>query len=110
MKNRNSTFIAMAITASLASVLTGCARGGGIGLEAIVADGLCEQQGFHLGTPEYANCRAQIAYQRGMVNAEMQARLQRQQDYYMQQMNRQQNCTYYGSNNGGVTGGTIHCY
>jgi len=50
MKNRNSTFIAMAITALLAGSLAGCARGGGIGLEAIVADGLCEQQGFHLGT------------------------------------------------------------
>jgi hypothetical protein len=33
-----------------AGLLVGCARGGGIGLEAIVADGQCEQQGFHLGT------------------------------------------------------------
>jgi hypothetical protein len=106
---KTSNILAIAVAVLLASVLAGCARGGGIGLEAMVADSTCEQQGFHLGTPEYANCRAQIAYQRGIVNAEMQARLVRQQDYYMQQ-NRQQNCTYYGSNNGGITGGTMHCY
>jgi hypothetical protein len=105
MKSRKSAFLAIAV----AALLTGCARGGGIGLEAIVADGLCEQQGFHLGTPEYANCRAGIAYQRGMVNAEMQARLQRQQDYYMQQLNRQQTCSYNGSTIGGITNGTMSC-
>src|SRR5262249_44045105 len=75
---KKSTYLTMAI----AALLAGCARGGGIGLEAMVADGLCEQRGFRLGTSEYANCRAQIAHRHGMVNAEMQARLQRQQDYY----------------------------
>src|SRR5712691_3310912 len=88
----------------------GCARGGGIGLEAMLADSTCEQQGFHLGTPEYANCRSQIAYQRGMVNAEMQARLQRQQDQLMERMNRRQNCSYNGSTINGNTSGTINCF
>ena len=76
---KNLTYIAIAI----AALLTGCARGGGIGLEAMVADNLCEQRGFRQGTPEYANCRAQIAYQRGMVNAGMQAYYQRQQEQLM---------------------------
>jgi len=93
-----------------AGLLAGCARGGGIGLVAMMADGQCEQQGFHLGTPEYANCRAQIAYQRGMVNAEMQARLQRQQDQLMEQMNRRQMCSYNGQTIGGSTSGTMMCW
>jgi hypothetical protein len=91
------------------ALLTGCARGGGIGLEAIVADGQCEQQGFHLGTPEYANCRAQIAYQRGMVNAAMQAQLQRESAELTAQMNRQQTCSYNGTTIGGITSGTATC-
>jgi hypothetical protein len=91
-------------------LLAGCARGGGIGLEAMLADSTCEQQGFHLGTPEYANCRAQIAYQRGIVNAEMQARLQRQQDQLMEQMNRRQSCSYNGTTIGNNTSGTVNCW
>lgn len=94
---------------AVAATLAGCARGGGIGLEAMVADGLCEQQGFQVGTPEYANCRAQIAYQRGMVNAQMQAYYQRQQDYYMQQLNGGQTCIHNGSNISGIAGGTMTC-
>src|SRR5260370_30725548 len=35
-----------------AAALTGCARGGGIGLEAMLADHNCEQAGYQLGTPE----------------------------------------------------------
>jgi hypothetical protein len=41
---KKSTYLAMAI----AALLAGCARGGGIGLEAMVADSTCEQRGFHL--------------------------------------------------------------
>ena len=100
---KKSTYLAMAI----AALLAGCARGGGIGLEAMVADSRCEQRGFHLGTPEYANCRAQIAYQRGMVNAGMLAYYQRQQEQLTTQMNRQQTCSYGGTTIGGITGGTI---
>ncbi len=40
-----------------------------------------------------------------MVNAEMQAQLQRQQAELMAQTNRQQNCTYGGQTIGGITGG-----
>jgi hypothetical protein len=92
-----------------AGLLAGCARGGGIGLEAMLADSTCEQQGFHLGTPEYANCRGQIAYQQGMVNAAMQAQLRRESAELTAQMNRQQTCVYNGSNIGGITGGTMTC-
>jgi hypothetical protein len=106
MKSRTSALLAIAV----AALLAGCARGGGIGLEAMVADSTCEQQGFHLGTPEYANCRAQIAYQRGMVNAQMQAYYQRQQDYYMRELNRGQTCYYNGSAIGGMTSGTVQCW
>jgi len=102
---KKSIYLAMAI----AALLAGCARGGGIGLEALVADGQCEQQGFHLGTPKYSKCRAQMAYQRGMVNAEMQARLQRQQEQLQAQMNRQQTCSYGGTAIGGITSGTMTC-
>jgi len=35
----------------VAGLLTGCARGRGIGLEAMVADYNCEQAGYRLGTP-----------------------------------------------------------
>jgi hypothetical protein len=75
----------------------------------MLADSMCEQQGFHLGTPEYANCRAQIAYQRGMVNAGMQAQPNRQQEQLLEQMNRRQTCTYGGTTIGGITGGTMTC-
>jgi len=92
-----------------AGLLAGCARGGGIGLEAMLADSTCEQQGFHLGTPEYASCRGQIAYLRGMVNAEMQAYHQQQQAAYWAAQNRRQTCTYGGTTIGGITGGTMTC-
>jgi hypothetical protein len=94
---------------AVAATLAGCARGGGIGLEAMVADNLCEQRGFHLGTPEYANCRNEIAYQRGIVNAQMQAYYQRQYERTMEEMNRSQTCVYNGSTIGGITGGTMTC-
>src|SRR5258707_9466795 len=89
---KKSTYLAMAI----ATLLAGCARGGGIGLEAMLADSTCEQRGFHLGTPEYANCRAQIGHHQGMVNAGMQAQLQRENAELMAR-NRQQTCFYNGS-------------
>jgi hypothetical protein len=108
MKTSNILIIAAAV--SLASVLTGCARGGGIGLEAMLADHNCEQAGYQLGTPQYGACRAELGRQAAINNAAMQAYYQRQQDYYMQQMNRQQNCTYYGNSGGGMTSGTVHCY
>src|SRR5260370_647036 len=92
-----------------AGLLVGCARGGGIGLEAIVADGQWEQQGFGLGTPEYASCRAQIGYHQAMVKAEMRARLERQQAELTAQMNRRQMCSYNGQTIGGSTSGTMTC-
>jgi len=95
---------------SAAIVLAGCAKGGGFGLESMLADYNCEQAGFHLGTPEYANCRAQIGYRQSMVNAEMQARLQRQQDQLMEQMNRRQSCSYNGTTIGNNTSGTVNCW
>jgi hypothetical protein len=104
--NRSTTWVKNPLCLIMAAdLLTGC----GIGLEAIVADGLCEQRGFRLETPEYANCRAQIAYHQGMVDAEMQARLQRQQDQLMEQMNRRQMCSYNGQTIGGNTTGTMTC-
>jgi hypothetical protein len=105
MKRHTAAFLAIAI----AALVAGCARGGGIGLEAMVADNLCEQRGFHLGTPEYANCRNEIAYQRGLVNAQMQMYYQRQYERTMEEMNRSQTCVYNGSTIGGVTGGTMTC-
>jgi hypothetical protein len=44
-----SKIFALAIAASLACSLAGCARGGGIGLEAMVADHNCEEAGFTPG-------------------------------------------------------------
>jgi hypothetical protein len=98
---KNLIWIATAI------LLTGCARGGGIGLQAIVADAQCEQQGLHLGTPEYAACRSQIAYHQGMVNAAMQAQLARQAEIARQ--NQPQTCSYNGQTIGGITSGTATC-
>jgi hypothetical protein len=93
----------------VAATLTGCARGGGIGLEAMIADQQCEQAGYEVGTPEYANCRRAL-YQQSAINAAaMQAYYQRQQDWYWQQQSRQQTCIYNGSNIGGITGGTMSC-
>ena len=49
-------------------------------------------------------------YQRSGLNAAaMQAYYQRQQDWYWQQQNRQQTCSYNGSTIGGITGGTMTC-
>jgi hypothetical protein len=52
---------------------------------------------------------AQIAYQRGMVNAEMQAYYRRQSEQAMERMNRQQTCFYNGNTIGGSTSGTMWC-
>jgi hypothetical protein len=93
----------------VAATLSGCARGGGIGLEAMIADQQCEQAGYEVGTPEYAQCRMTLYQQSGLNAAAMQAYYQRQQDWYWQQQNRHQTCTYYGSNIGGITGGTMSC-
>jgi hypothetical protein len=105
VKSHTSAFLAIAIVA----LLTGCARGGGIGLEAMLADHNCEQAGYQLGTPEYANCRMALHQQSAINAAAMQAYYQRQQDYYMQQLNRGQTCSYNGSTIGGMTNGTMTC-
>jgi hypothetical protein len=100
---KNLIWIATAI------LLAGCARGGGIGLEAMLADGQCEQQGFHLGTPEYASCR-QAAFERSRVNAAAaMAGFDRQQAELRAQTNRQQNCSYNGQTINGNTSGTMTC-
>jgi len=59
----------LAIVMAAAALLTGCAQGGGIGLEAMLADYNCEQAGYQLGTPEYANCRMAVARQSAINNA-----------------------------------------
>jgi hypothetical protein len=90
-------------------LLAGCARGGGIGLEAMLADHNCEQAGYQLGTPQYAACRMELSRQSAMNAAAMQGFYQRQSELAAQQMNRQQTCVYNGSNIGGITGGTMSC-
>jgi hypothetical protein len=73
-----------------------------------VADNACEQQGFHLGTPAYGSCRAQIAYRQDIVGAAMQAQLQRNAVSWAQ-MNRMQTCSYTGQSNGGISSGMMTC-
>jgi hypothetical protein len=104
---KTSKIFALAIAASVASALTGCARGGGIGLEAMLADHNCEQAGYQLGTPEYANCRMAAQRQSAMNAAAMQAFYARQAEIARQ--NQPQICSYNGSNIGGITGGTMTC-
>ena len=90
-----------------AGLLVGSARGGGIGLEAMLADHNCEQAGYQLGTPQYATCRMELSRQSAMNAAAMQAFYYRQAEIARQ--NQPQTCTYYGSNIGGITGGTMSC-
>jgi hypothetical protein len=45
----------------LAMLLAGCARGGGIGLEAKLADHNCEQAAYQPGTPHDAACPMELA-------------------------------------------------
>jgi hypothetical protein len=106
---KTSKIFALAIAASVASALTACARGGGIGLEAMVADHNCEEAGYQLGTPQYGACRMELAGRADANAAAMQAFYARQAELAAQQMNRQQTCTYYGSDIGGITGGTMTC-
>jgi hypothetical protein len=61
----------------MAAMLTGCARGDGIDLAAMMADHNCEQGGYQLGTPPYADCRTELA--RRADAAAMQAYYRRQQ-------------------------------
>jgi hypothetical protein len=91
----------------VAATLTGCAHGGGIGLEAMVADHNCEQAGYQLGTPEYAQCRMALHQQSAVNNAAMQAFYARQAELARQ--NQAQTCIYNGSNIGGIVGGTMSC-
>jgi hypothetical protein len=91
----------------VAATLAGCARGGGIGLEAMVADHNCEQVGYQLGTPEYASCRMAAQQQSAMNAAAMQAFYARQAEVARQ--NQPQNCVYFGSTIGGIAGGTMTC-
>jgi hypothetical protein len=51
----------------------------------------------------------ELSRQSAMNAAAMQGFYQRQSELAAQQMNRQQTCTYYGSNIGGITGGTMSC-
>lgn len=97
------------IALALGLMLAGCARGGGIGLEAMLQDSQCQQLGFQLGTPEYANCRMNLQQQAAANNAAMQAYYQHQQELAMERLNRQQTCAYTGSTNGGITSGTMTC-
>jgi hypothetical protein len=102
---RNLRRIAPALV--VVAVVAGCARGGGIGLEATLADHNCEQAGYQLGTPEYANCRMAAQRQSAMNAAAMQSFYLRQAEIARQ--NQPQNCVYSGSNIGGITGGTMSC-
>jgi hypothetical protein len=124
---KNLIWIATAI------LLAGCARGGGIGLEAMLADSTCEQQGFHLGTPEYASCRAeggqsisrdqtcqQYGFKPGTPNygncrlelnrqAAAERRAFEANAWWNQPLPRQQTCTDGGNTSGGMTNGTMTC-
>jgi hypothetical protein len=91
------------------SGLCACARGGGIGLEAMLADHNCEAAGYHLGTQEYAACRAMASQHSAINNAALQAYYMRQQELLTQQMNRRQTCMYNSSTSGGTTSGTVNC-
>jgi hypothetical protein len=104
---KTSKIFAIAIAASVASALAGCARGGGIGLEAMMADHNCEQAGYQIGTPQYAACRMELARQSAINNAVMLGSYARQAEIARQ--NQPQTCTYYGSDIGGITGGTMSC-
>jgi hypothetical protein len=88
-------------------LLAGCARGGGIGLEAMLADHNCEQAGYQLGTPQYANCRMELSRRSAINAAAMQAFYARQAEIARQ--SQPQTCTYYGSNIGGIVGGQMSC-
>jgi hypothetical protein len=103
MKSHPSAFLAIAV----AALLTGCARGGGIGLEAMLADHNCEQAGYQLGTPQYAACRMELG-RRANANAAVMM------DFYARQaeiarQNQPRMCTYNGSTIGGITSGTMSC-
>ncbi len=92
--------------------LSACARGGGIGLEAMLADHNCEQQGFHLGTKEYAACRMGYSRQFAINDAALAAYNQRQIELNMQQMQqmpRLQTCRYNSTTFGNMTTGTANC-
>ena len=91
----------------VASVLAGCARGGGIGLEAMMADHNCEAAGYQLGTPQYTACRMELARQSAINNAVMLGSYAGQAEIARQ--NQPQTCIYNGSNIGGITGGTMTC-
>jgi len=92
---------------AVAALLDGCARGGGIGLEAMLADHNCEQAGYQLGTPQYTACRMELARRSAINNAAMQ-------DFYFRQaelarQNQPQMCSYNGSTIGGITSATATC-
>jgi hypothetical protein len=89
------------------ATLTGCARGGGIGPEAMVADHNCEQAGYQVGTPRYASCRMELARRADANAAAMQAFYARQAEIARQ--NQPQRCFYNGSTIGGITNGSVWC-
>lgn len=103
------TLVYAAAAVACLSGLAACARGGGIGLGAVIADQRCEAEGYHLGTPEYTNCRIGIARQQAAANDAIAASYGRQTEMLLQQMNRQQTCVYNGSTIGGITSGTATC-
>jgi hypothetical protein len=91
----------------VAATLAGCARGGGIGLEAMLADHNCEQAGYQLGTPQYAACRMELARRADANAAAMRAFYFRQAELARQ--NQPHTCFYNSSSNGGITNGSIWC-
>jgi hypothetical protein len=96
-----------AIVVACLSGLSACARGGGIGLEAMLADHNCEAAGYQLGTPQYVACRMELARRSAANNAAMQAFYERQIEVMRQ--SQPQTCIYNGSNIGGITSGTMTC-
>ena len=101
------TLLGLAPVLLLAATLTGCARGGGIGLEAMLADHNCEQAGYQLGTPQYAACRMEFARRADANAAGMQAFYAHQAEIARQ--NQPQMCSYNGANIGGITNGSVWC-
>ena len=90
-----------------AGLLAGCARGGGIGLEAMLADHNCEQAGYQLGTPEYATCRMELSRRSAMNAAAMEAFYFRQAEIARQ--DQPHTCFYNGNTIGGNTNGYMWC-
>src|SRR5262252_1826323 len=108
---KTSTVLTIFAVATLATALTGCVTAQERAAQVnAVQDATCRSWGLKPGTDGYANCRMELNRQ-AAADARAREAAYVASAWWNQPLpqTQTQNCTYYGPNIGGITGGTMSC-